>query len=132
MKLSLSLKGRWKVCSHVSIAYFLLLHHIEYKYMYSFSLTLLITGILTRVTRVISRTGTAYLSAAREFTSGFEFLNLVSSVVLYRPLFVLFLWPLHSLSFDLRLLITPLVPSNVLCSLHNSGWRHTVQACTSI
>ena len=96
----------------------LLLHNIECKC--SFCLSLLITGILTRVTRVTSRTGTAYPFAAREFTSGFQLLNLLSSVVLYRALFdrclsfcTFSFWPLCCLFFfDIRFLIAPLVASN--------------------
>ena len=58
--------------------------------------------------------GTAYYSMAPEFIPVYSGVRVVQSLVLCvvfcRPLvvfFPLFLWPLHYLSFNLRLLITP-------------------------
>jgi hypothetical protein len=39
-----------------------------------------------------------------------------------RSLFVFFVWSLHCLSFDLRLLVTPLVSSNFSYLRHMSTW----------
>jgi hypothetical protein len=66
-----------------------------------------------------SEAGTAYPSGAPEITPGFNGVRVTLSVVLCvmfcRSLFVLssfYFWPLCCLSFDLRILITPLVSSN--------------------
>ena len=50
------------------------------------------------------------------FFFAFHFISLVFYVVVCRSLFVplsFFFWPLHCLSFDLRLLIIPVVSSNL-------------------
>ena len=58
--------------------------------------------------------GTAYPSGARDFTPIFSVFRVVFCVVFRNWFFVylsLFCWPLHCLSFDLRLLISSLVSS---------------------
>ena len=77
-------------------------------------------GNLNRVitTGTSSGAGTAYLSGAPEFTPGFY--SIFSFMCMFcRSLFVLlsfFFLPSWCLSFDLRILITPLVSSNSSCT----------------
>ena len=71
-------------------------------------------------TRVTSGAGTAYPSGEPEFTTGFQWgscYSIFSLICMFCwSLFVLlyfFFWPLCCLFFDIRILITPLVFSNL-------------------
>ena len=85
--------------------------------------------IFTRITRQVplARSRNCYPSRAREFTPSFSGIRVVQSLVFWvalcRSSFAhvsFFFWSLCCLSFDLQLLITPLVSSNLLQLYVNS------------
>ena len=77
-------------------------------YWLSFDLNFLITSLVS--------SNSSYPSRASELNPGFCGVHgawsLVFCVVFCRSLFLFFVFPLYCLSFDLRILITPLVSSN--------------------
>ena len=90
-----------------------------------------ISGFVRRVTRRVLHveqellTSTKHPSSHPVFSGIRVARSIVFCVVLYRLLFVLFslvIWPLYCLSFDLQLLINPLVSSNFSLSVLGEGF----------
>ena len=84
----------------------------------SFSHSLLIPGLVTRLARwmpLVDLILPEHLSSPPDFSGVHGTRSLVFCVMFFRSLFFLwsfFFWPLCCLSFDLRILITPLVSSS--------------------
>jgi hypothetical protein len=84
----------------------------------SFSHSLLIPGLVTRLARrmpLVDFILSEHMSSPPDFSGVHGTRSLVFCVMFFRSLFVLFsffFWPLCCLSFDLRILITPLLSSN--------------------
>ena len=77
----------------------------------------------SNTTGVTCGAGTAHPSWVPEFTpvfSGVSFAQSLVFCVMFVDHYPLFLWPLHCLSFDLWLLINPLICS---FSVHVVGWN---------
>ena len=90
-----------------------------YRCLTRFSYHMVFVSFNSNTTGVTHGTGTAYPSGALSSTPDFNGVrvarSLVFCVMFCRSLYVLlsfFFWPLCCLSFDLRILITPLVSSN--------------------